>query len=80
MDYALCDLSNWRLLFSEYDKIVKTQLESKTIESVPQEEWEFKEAHFLPHHGIIREDKETFDGSAKAEKCIIYLMIRKVLI
>ena len=41
------------------------------IERVPQNEEGFKGCHFLPHHGVICEDKETtklrvvFDGSAK---------------
>ena len=59
-------------LVKEYDNIFKNQLESGIIEPVPTAELDVKPGHFLPHHGIIREDRYTiklrivFDGSAKA--------------
>ena len=41
---------------------------------VPRDEEDFEGAHFLPHHGVLREDRETtklrivFDGSARVGK------------
>ena len=56
----------------EYDDTFQKQLQDNIIEKV--DDTENKEhCHFLPHHGVIREDKETtklrivFDGSAKSE-------------
>ena len=57
-------------ILKEYDEVFCKQLEDGIIESVPYSEG-LSGCHFLPHHGIIREDKETtklrivFDGSAK---------------
>jgi len=59
-------------LLKEYDNIFKTQLESGIIKPVSPVELDVKPSHFLPHHGVIREDRDTtklrivFDGSAKA--------------
>ena len=58
-------------LMMEYDKIFQTQLQT---EPVPMSELSSRSAYFLPHHGVIREDKDTtklrivFDGSARSEK------------
>ena len=41
---------------------------------VPKDDEDFEGAHFVPHHGVLREDRETtklrivFDGSARAGK------------
>ena len=41
---------------------------------VPKDEEDFEGAHFLPYHGVLREDRETtklrivFDGSERAGK------------
>ena len=49
-------------------------METEIIEKVPHDELKGKEVHFLPHHGIVRTDKDTtklrivFDGSAKSEQ------------
>ena len=61
-------------LLQEYDSIFKVQLEARIIELVPKDEEDFEGAHFLPPHGVFREDRETtklcivFDGSARADK------------
>ena len=61
-------------LLQEYDSIFKAQLEAGIIELVPKDEDDFEGAHFLPYHGVLREDRETtklrivFDGSARADK------------
>ena len=61
-------------ILQEYDSIFKAQLEAGIIELVPKDEEDFEGAHFLPHHGGLREDGETtklrivFDGSARAYK------------
>ena len=57
---------------TEYNNIFKMQLENGIIEQVPRSKWNSRQCHFLPQHGIVREDKDTtklrivFDGSAKS--------------
>ena len=59
-------------LLTEYENTFKKQLEEGIIERIPRSELDSKQCHFLPHHGVIREDKDTtklrivFDGSAKS--------------
>ena len=61
-------------LLQEYDSIFKAQLGAGIIELVPKDEEHFEGAHFLPHHGVLREDRETkklcivSDDSARADK------------
>ena len=61
-------------LLTEYNKILQTQIETNIIEPVPRAEWNSSNAYFLPHHGVIRDDKVTtklrivFDGSAKTKQ------------
>ena len=61
-------------LLQEYDSIFKAQLEAGIIELVPKDEEDFEGAHFLPHHGVLREDRETTKlrivsyGSERADK------------
>ena len=61
-------------LLQEYDSIFKAQLEAGIIELVPKDEEHFEGAHFLLHHGVLREYRETeklrivFDDSARADK------------
>ncbi len=56
-------------LLQEYDKIIKDQEKMGIIDPVIVQD---ETSYFLPHHGVIREDKETtklqvvFDGSAKS--------------
>ena len=58
-------------LLQEYDKIIKDQEKMGIIDPVIVQD---ETSYFLPHHGVIREDKETtklrvvFDGSAKSTK------------
>ena len=48
------------------------QLEDSIIERVSKSQWDSRQCHFLPHHGVIRKDRDTtklrivFDGSAKS--------------
>lgn len=62
-------------LLTEYNKILETQLEEGIIEPVPATEVSSQEeVHYLPHHGVVRRDKETtklrivFDASARTER------------
>ena len=61
-------------LLQEYNKVFQTQLEANIIELVPKVEWNACNTHFLPHHGVVREDNDTtklrivFNGSAKVER------------
>jgi hypothetical protein len=58
-------------LLSEYDHIIQDQLQSGIVERVPLNELDTTGAHYLPHHGVVRSEKEmtklrvVFDGSAK---------------
>ena len=60
-------------LLQEYNGTFTQQLLSGIIESVPKLQEEEKHSFYLPHHGVLRQDKETtklrivFDGSAKTE-------------
>ena len=59
----------------EYDGIIQEQLASGIIERVPNPEVETRnnvDTHYLPHHAVIRQNRETtklrivYDGSAKS--------------
>ncbi|XP_046862417.1 uncharacterized protein LOC124455842 [Xenia sp. Carnegie-2017] len=58
-------------LLQEYDTIIKDQVKGGIIDPVLVAH---ETGYFLPHHGVLREDKETtklrvvFDGSARATK------------
>ena len=61
-------------LIHEYDQIIADQISQGIVEKVSTEESEVKESegvHYLPHHAVIRRDRETtklrivYDGSAK---------------
>jgi hypothetical protein len=60
-----------KLVLQEYDRIIKDQEKMGIIDSVTGPD---ETSYYLPHHGVIREDKETaklrvvFDGSAKGTK------------
>ena len=57
-------------ILSEYDKSICRQLDDGIIERVPLNEESLSGGHFLPHHGVMCQDKEisklriVFDGSA----------------
>jgi hypothetical protein len=62
-------------LLNEYDSIIKEQLRGGVIERIPEHELtestEEGTVHYMPHHGVVRTDKDTtklrvvYDGSAK---------------
>ena len=61
-------------LIQEYHRIIEDQISQGIVEKVPAEQSEVNEGetvHYLPHHGVIRRDRETtklrivYDGSAK---------------
>ena len=61
-------------LIEEYNQIIEDQMRQGIVEKVPAEEDKVKESksmHYLPHHAVIRRDRETtklrvvYDGSAK---------------
>lgn len=62
-------------LIEEYNQILEDQMRQGIVEKVPAEEGKVKESkgvHYLPHHAVIRRDRETtklrvvYDGSAKS--------------
>ena len=64
-------LKSGRNLFQDYDQIIREQERTGIIEQTKCNE---TCGHFLPHQGVIRQDKQTtklrivFDGSAKPSK------------
>ena len=61
-----------RPLLKEYSSVFKEQLESGPIGVVPESVLMNEEAHFKPHHPVIKRDRDTtkcgvvFDGAAKS--------------
>ena len=61
-------------LLRDYDNVIKDQVKSGIIKAVPENNDNQAQTHFLPHHGVIRTDRETtkkrvvFDWSAKSDK------------
>lgn len=55
----------------EYTKVIEDYLEQGHLEKIPETETETKQSVYLPHHAVVREDKETtrtrvvFDASCK---------------
>jgi len=62
-----------KFLLQEYQSTFSQQLQSGIIEVVPKDEEGNEPNFYLPHHGVVRQDKETkklcivFDGSAKTK-------------
>jgi hypothetical protein len=61
-------------LLNEYNKIIRDQLETGIIERIPDTSDDENQVNYLPHHPVIRKDKDTtkirvvYDGSAKNSK------------
>ena len=59
------------ILLKEYNAIIEEQIEQGIVERVPVEREGNSEMHYIPHHGVIRNDRDTtklrivFDGSVK---------------
>ena len=59
-------------LLREYDQTIRQQIDSKIIEECEKSQDTEDRSHFLPHHGVIKQDRQTtklrvvFDGSAKS--------------
>ena len=59
-------------LFTRYDDIIQEQLELRIFEQIPSKEFKQENVHYLPHHAVLREERETtklrlvYDGSAKS--------------
>lgn len=45
-------------VLTEYDTIIRTQIQQGIVEVVPPEE-QAEQVHYLPHHAVIRRDKKT---------------------
>lgn len=60
-------------ILQEYDTLIKEQLKSGVVEEVKEEAAPTGAVHYLPHHAVIRRDKETtklrvvYDASARAD-------------
>ena len=62
-------------ILREYENIIQEQLAAGIIENIPNQSSEKlndEDVHYLPHHGVIRKNRETtklrivYDGSAKS--------------
>ena len=59
-------------LLREYNQTIRQQIDSKIIEECEESQVTEDCSHFLPHHGVIKQDRQTtklrviFDGSAKS--------------
>ena len=60
-------------LLHDYDRIIQEQIEKGIVEDVPTHEADSSPMHYLPHHAVVRVDKDTtklrivYDASAKAD-------------
>ena len=63
-------------ILREYENIIQEQLAAGIIEKIPiqsSEELNNEDVHYLPHHKVIRKNRETtkigivYDGSAKSQ-------------
>ena len=60
-------------MLQKYDSVIKEQIEQGIVEVVPDpDSRQTHKVHYLPHHAVIRQDKETtklrivYDASAKS--------------
>ena len=60
-------------LLEEYDTIIQNQVQQRIVQPVEDSEaTETENVHYLPHHAVVRQDKETtklrivYDASAKS--------------
>ena len=72
-------LSNPELL-KEYDHTIQDQLSKGIVEPVSkQSDYLHSRVHYLPHHGVIRQDKQTtklrivYNGSARLKADVVSL-------
>ena len=69
-NYLLRHLQENKELLAKYDCIIQEQLEAGVIEIVDPKEMSDRKTHYMPDHGVIRENKSTtklrivYDGSA----------------
>ena len=73
LDSLLRRLRQNPVLLQDYDRIIQEQIEKGIVEDAPAMETNSTRLHYLPHHVIIRSEKDTtklrvvYDASAKAE-------------
>ena len=59
-------------ILKEYDFIIRSQLKHQIVEVVPEDEENASVIHYLPHHAVVRQDKNTtkvrvvYDASSKS--------------
>ena len=60
-------------LLQDYDTIIREQIEKGIVEDAPPKTTDSAHLHYLPHHAVIRRDKDTtkmhvvYDASAKMD-------------
>ena len=72
LDRLLRHLRQDNDILHEYDSVIKTQIQQGIVEIVEQpEQTDAERVHYLPHHAVIRRDKDTtklrilYDASSK---------------
>ena len=80
LHYLRNRLKGDKFLLQEYQSTFDQQLQSGIIEIVPKSEERTDGCFFLPHHGVVRQDKKAtklhivFDGSDKtSNNCSIII-------
>ena len=70
----LCRLQQDPVALQEYDSVIQNQIKQGIIQSVEDlGSMEVVKVHYLPHHAVIRQDKETtklrvvYDASTKSD-------------
>ncbi len=60
-------------ILRQYDSVIREQIQQGVVEVVENPETNLGKTHYLPHHAVVRQDKETtklrvvFDASAKSD-------------
>ena len=60
-------------LLQSYDQVIQDQIKMGIIEHAPEPPTDYTQVHYLPHHAVVRSDKDTtklrvvYDASAKVE-------------
>ena len=74
MDYSITFVINLRTVLQQYDNVIQDQLKKGMIQPVQDlEDTQEEKVHYLPHHAVIRQDRETtklrvvYDSSAKCQ-------------
>ena len=72
-------------IMREYNAIIQSQLQQGIVEEFAQTDVVAGQVHYLPHHAVVRKDKETtkvrivYDASARSTGCFLNECLHKGL-